>query len=261
MNISQKVLLSILTTLLVQSEAIAFDWTVTEVHYQYGKLDIPYTGTDTTDDISTYTLQHANGWKYGDNYVFIDQTEGDVSNKDLYSEGYAGLSLGKISSIDLSCGPLKDIAFIGGYNWGESAKFYKVLVGMRFVFQPKGFSFINLDIVTYNDRNKGVEKGGAPKEGDSFQIDVNWVYGFSIKEHDFGVEGHIEYIDERLNSLGQKSHSHILAQPQIRYDLGKTLGLRKQKLFVGIEYQYWNNKLGDPNTDESAIQFLGVFRL
>jgi hypothetical protein len=35
---------------------------------------------------------------------------------------------------------------------------------------------------------------------------------------------------------------------------------KKEQLLVGIEYQYWQNKLGDRNTDESVAQFLVVWR-
>jgi hypothetical protein len=34
------------------------------------------------------------------------------------------------------------------------------------------------------------------------------------------------------------------------------MGNKAGQLFVGIEYQYWNNKLGEKGTDDSAAQFL-----
>ena len=46
----------------------------------------------------------------------------------------------------------------------------------------------------------------------------------------------------------------ILAQPQLRWDIGGENGL-----FVGIEYQYWSNKLGT-EVDESVVQLLGVWQ-
>ena len=45
----------------------------------------------------------------------------------------------------------------------------------------------------------------------------------------------------------------------MRWDLGKALSQKPEQLFVGVEYQYWNNKLGT-DVDESAVQFLGVWR-
>jgi hypothetical protein len=42
-------------------------------------------------------------------------------------------------------------------------------------------------------------------------------------------------------------------------DVGNALMGTENTFFVGTEYQYWNNKLGT-NVDESAFQFLGVWR-
>jgi len=47
--------------------------------------------------------------------------------------------------------------------------------------------------------------------------------------------------------------AHILAQPQFRYFINESVA-------IGIEYQYWMNKLGDPNTDESTAQALLVWK-
>jgi hypothetical protein len=46
----------------------------------------------------------------------------------------------------------------------------------------------------------------------------------------------------------------------LRLDLGNFWGT-PDRLFVGIEYQYWSSKLGDDETDESVIQALAVWRL
>jgi hypothetical protein len=51
----------------------------------------------------------------------------------------------------------------------------------------------------------------------------------------------------------------VLAQPQFRYDLGKTLVGKPGVLFAGLEYQLWLNKLGD-DIDEHVIQALIVWR-
>jgi hypothetical protein len=35
-----------------------------------------------------------------------------------------------------------------------------------------------------------VGHGGAPAEDDSFMIDFNWAYPFSVGNQDFSIEGH-----------------------------------------------------------------------
>lgn len=42
-------------------------------------------------------------------------------------------------------------------------------------------------------------------------------------------------------------------------DLGEALGNEAGNFFVGIEYQYWQNKLGNKDVDESTVQLLTVW--
>ena len=64
----------------------AADWSTTELQLQYGTLDVPFVGGDT--DTLTVTLQHASGWKYGDNFFFVDWLMADNDTRDVYGEWY-----------------------------------------------------------------------------------------------------------------------------------------------------------------------------
>ena len=48
-------------------------------------------------------------------------------------------------------------------------------------------------------------------------------------------------------------------QPQVRMDLGEALGNEAGNFFVGIEYQYWKNKLGKKDQNESTVQLQTVW--
>ena len=99
-----------------------------------------------------------------------------------------------------------------------------------------------------------------PKEEDSFRIDAIWMYPFEIAGRSFSIEGHVAYVGERRNEFGEEVSWSILGQPQFRYDLGKDLFGRPERLFVGFEWQFWINKQGDSDTDENALQLLVVGR-
>ncbi len=64
----------------------------------------------------------------------------------------------------------------------------------------------------------------------------------------------MEYVAGRENEFGGRVESWILAQPQLRWN-------PNDRISVGIEYQFWMNKLGDAATDESALQALFVWKL
>ncbi|WP_346352011.1 nucleoside-binding protein [Oceanimonas sp. AH20CE76] len=243
--------------------AMAADWSTTELQYQIGNLKQQPFGPDADDKSTTsiYTLQHASGWKYGDNFFFIDYSDWKDSQRrrDWYGEGYFNFSLGKISGRDLSLGPVKDIGLVMGINAGGDSKVRKYLPGVQLALDVPGAAFFNTLITAYIDDSTGVAGGGAPKESNSWMLDTAWAFPFSAGSHDFSLEGHLEYIGSRENEFGDKVKAHVLAQPQLRYDLGKTLFNDPRRLFVGIEYQYWHNKYGGSVT-ESAVQGLAVWR-
>ena len=73
----------------------------------------------------------------------------------------------------------------------------------------------------------------------------------------------MEYIAGRdvVDVAGNKEAKEgwILAQPQLRFDLGEAIGGEAGNFFVGIEYQYWQNKLGVKDQDESTVQLQTVW--
>lgn len=254
---------SILLTLC--QSAPAADWSTTEIQYQRGNLKAPAFaagGDNAMTDI--VTLQHAGGWGVGDLFLFVDflrdnRTDG-FNDGDYYGELYANFSLGKLTGKPVGIGPAKDIGLLAGINKGGDPKVLKYLPGVRLSWDAPGFLFLNTDFTAYIDRSAGVAKGGAPSESDSYMFDVNWAYPFTIGKHSFSIEGHAEYIGKRSNQFGAPVSAWILAQPQFRWDLGKALDEKPNRLFVGMEYQYWRNKLGDRNAIESRPQILAVWR-
>ena len=239
-------------------------WSTTEVQFQYGRLDAPSFAGGQSSDTKILTLQHASGWKYGDNYFFVDMLRDNVgdgfNDGDVYLEWYANFSLGKILDRKVGFGPISDVGVLAGINNAADADVLKWLPGIRLAWDVPGFAFFNTDFTAYLDDSRGAIGGGAPAETDGFMIDFNWARPFSIGRHDFIVEGHAEFIGGRRNEFGDDVNWWILAQPQFRYDLGKTVLGSANQLFVGIEWQVWTNKLGDASTDENAIQALVVWR-
>ena len=262
--LSPKLLLcvSALIPLLTASPAVALvEWSTTELHFQYGHIENPF--SDANENTFILTLQNALGWKYGESFFFadfIEDVEGDGFNDtDLYFEWFPSLSLGKLTHKKLGIGPIKDFSLLVGLNVSVDAKVIKYLPGLRASWDIPGFAFLNTDLTAYIDDSRGVSRGGAPKQTDSFMFNLNWAYPFSIGNLDFSIEGYAEYVHSRTDEFGNHVKSWFLTQPQFRLDLGKLLNGGADRLFIGMEYQYWWNKLGTKN-DESLPQFLLAWR-
>lgn len=246
---------SALAALLSCTTVGAAEWSNTELHLQAGRLDVPaFAGGGTADHI-IYTLQHASGWKYGDVFFFVDVLDSEESrfqDFDAYGEAYANLSLGKMRGRPVSFGPVSDVGLIGGVNWAADPNVRKYAAGVRLSLSLPGFAFANLDVMALIDDSEGIASGGAPSENDTVLVDFNFARPFRIGDADFSIEGHIEYVGERTNELGGKVEAWILAQPQVQWHVN-------ERIAVGIEYQFWMNKLGDGSTDERTVQALLVW--
>jgi len=239
-------------------------WRATEVHFQYGRLDAPTLAGGGSSYTQVLTFQHRSEWEYGDNFFFMDLYNDGVqdgfNDDDVYLEWYPNFSLGKVLGRRVGFGRIRDVGVLAGINYGADANFLKWLPGLRFSWDLPGFAFFNTDFTAFIDGNAGVQSGGVPATTNSFMVDLNWALPFSMGAHDFSIEGHAELIGERRNELGNRASWWVLAQPQFRYDAGKTLFGCPEKLFVGVEWQIWINKFGDSQTDENALQALVVWR-
>ncbi len=233
-----------------------------EFHYQYGKLVNPFSGDGVASSI--LTIQQAAAWSLGESFFFIDYLDDNrpdgFNDVELYGEWYPTLSLSRISRRQVGAGPLRDVQLIGGINFGGDADFFKYLPGARLAWDVPGFVFFNTDLTAFIDASNGVAQGGAPRTTDSYMVDVNWGAAFEIGTQSFWFTGHAEYIGATTNELGGVVEDWILAQPQLGWDIGKALTGHANQLFLGVEYQYWRNKLG-VNVDENLAQLWIMWRL
>ncbi len=240
-------------TIFAVPKAKAATWSNTELHLQYGALDTPSFAGGGDKDTLIFTFQHASGWKYGDNFLFFDvlsSEDGGFNDNDTYGEWYSYVSFRKVAGKEEMQGALKDVRFVMGFNWAPDADVIKYLPGIGLSWNVKGFAFFNTDLTLYIDDSVGTANGGAPEQDNSFMIDVSWARPIGQR---FSIEGHVEYIGERTDEFGGTVEAWFQAQPQFRWFVSENLA-------VGIEYQYWMNKLGDDATDESAVQALLVWK-
>ena len=233
-----------------------------EFHFQYGRLVNPF--ADSQHGTPIVTIQHAAQWRLGDTFFFLDYLDDGVddglNDRTFYGEWYPTLSLGKLANRKVGVGRLRDFSVIAGFAVETDANVLKYLPGVRASWDVPGFYFVNTDFMMAVDASDGVAKDGAPSTGNGFVADVNWGAGFSTGSQALRFSGHAEYSTAVDNELGEEVRGWILAQPQLAWDLSKVAGGDGNKLFVGVEYQYWRNKLGADVT-ENVLQLLVIWAL
>lgn len=258
----------------VTPAAGAADWSDTEIMLNYGSKfrepfnpfaakDINKPWLNDTDVSKAYlTLQHASGHKLGRNFFFVDIIDSKKndpaggSNGEIYSEGYSSLSLSKLTGSKLEFGPIADLNLTAGYNWGaksNGANPRVFLFGGTVDFKVPGFIFFNVDVLTYND--KGRFDGGPSISDVTYQIAPAWLSKFSLGPTNWVFTGHVDFIGKRCPSTGSCAGraSEILAQPELRMDVGQFMG-KKETVYLGVKWNYWRNKFGYDGLNENNPQ-------
>ena len=192
---------------------------------------------------STITVEHANGWKYGDNFMFMDFTQRDDVGLALYGEWYPRLSLSRLSGKNVSFGIFKDFFVVGGINAssepdGDAFKAY--LLGLGTSFKLRGDGVINLNVMA--QKHDQVSTTGI-------QITPSWSIPFQLGKFRFMFDGFLDWV----SSDSSGGRPFILAQPQLLLDVGHLFG-QSGRIYAGIEYYYWRNKFGIDGIHDEALQ-------
>lgn len=236
--------------------ASASEWSSNNIQLMQGSgFRVDGTGNDTMPDKhrTIFTFEHASGWRYGDNYYFFDVTNPDRKGTEIYGEWHPRLSLSKMSGRKVSWGPIKDTLLasqmnvFGGHNTNSGAGTRAYLWGIGFDWDIPKFSFFQSNFYVRKDTHVS---------GTTYQITLAWSLPFSIAMTDWRFEGFCDWIPKNYGeqvSRGGRKHANVLFEPQLLIDVGNLTFKSKDKLFVGIEYTYWNHKLGIQDESVASI--------
>jgi nucleoside-specific outer membrane channel protein Tsx len=225
-----------------EAHAGAAIWQETDLEYLWGgNFKSLQTKTSTDNSRSTITVEHADAWKYGDNYFFFDITNPEINRNgpktSIYGEISPRLSIGKITGKDLSAPYLKDVLFAGTLELGNG--FHNYLYGLGLSLNLPKFSFADLNMYVRND---------TVQPGVTWQVTPCWQLPFAIGNQSLIFEGFSD-----IAGAEGSSAFNIDAQPRLLIDLGKLWG-SPGNIFVGTEFMYWHNKYGIKGVDEYAPQ-------
>jgi nucleoside-specific outer membrane channel protein Tsx len=219
------------------ADAGSATWSSTNIQYLRGS---DYEVGD--DKRSIITLEHVNGWKYGDNFFFVDITnpdrKGTLSSTGYYGEISPRLSLSSLSGKKPGTGLLKDVLITTTAEIGEGFKNY--LYGLAVDLAIPNVPVFQINYYVRNEITASTERGS--------QLTLVWLAPFNVGATSWLFEGFLDY------AFGNDpSEDNLLAGPRMLLDVGKFVGAEGQ-LQAGIEYQYWSNKFGIKNVDENVVQ-------
>lgn len=205
------------------------------------------------EDQTTLTIEHANGWKYGDFFWFNDfiyfngddiTVDGSEESWSYYGEISPRFSLNKITGSDLSVAFIKDWLIATCYEYGRNVNLDKFgdnyLVGAGVDLDIPGFDFFQLNVY---------QRFAGAGDGDTVQITPVWKMSFPVGESQIIFDGFIDWV---VNSDGAyEKNLHVC--PQIKLDIGAFFGLDAGALLAGTELDYWTNKYGVDDAENAFV--------
>lgn len=205
-------------------------------------------------DMLTLTINHTSTWDYGSNFFFVDlnQETNGARESSFYGEVYPSLSLAKITGADFSFGPVMDIQPTVGLNISDTAGFY--LLGAKAPLDLPGDAVGSVQAFSYTTFRD-------PQDRDldtTYQFTLTWGVPITLGEGRwrFSFQGFADYIGSRGSGLTWR----VVAQPQIRFDLGHMFGW-SDRLLIGAELGIDRNKFGVRGVNEFVPKAMLVLKL
>ncbi|MCQ9617251.1 hypothetical protein L1889_11585 [Paenalcaligenes niemegkensis] len=246
------------------SLAQAATWSDTFIGYRYGTQ---FTEPTNDQKVKKHVLQltHVSGYSIGQNFLNIDvlqsdkkdptRADGDNGATEAYLTYRHQLHLGKVLDKDLSFGPVKDIGLTAGFDLNTKNNTFAsrkrlLVVGPTLRFDvPKGF--VDLSLLYGKEWNHcGLGAPACEKSRITFDsqfiASLAWGIPFDAGAVPLKFQGFANWVGPKgKDYVGVKTKAEILVRTSLMADVGKLAFDKKDTLWVGVGYEFWNNKFGN----------------
>ncbi|WP_428419844.1 outer envelope protein [Methylibium sp.] len=246
----------------------AADWSDTSIGFRTGnKFAEPFGSNDIHKNI--FNLTHVSGYKYGTNFFNVDYLMSD--NKD---PAFAGANSGarevyivyrhtldaeKVLGTPFKFGPIRGWGLTAGFDIntkddaGYNSKKQMLVLGPTLFVDVPGF--LSVSLLALNESNapyNTFSNTGVSRYTYKTHPMLTAAWGIPIGATGLSFEGFANFIASKgKDEFGGDTAAETNIDMQIMYDVGALYG-NKGQFKVGLEYQYWRNKFGNPTTATGA---------
>jgi len=246
-----------MAALVCMGQAHAVEWSDASIGYRYGsKFQEPFNGSDISKSI--YNFTYVNGYKYGSNFFTVDLLNSDGTDghaQEAYVVYRHTLDLGKVTGKDFKFGPVRGLGLTAGFDWntkndtGYASKKQMLVAGPTLMMDVPGFLNVSLLLLRESNRPIGVTERYTY---DTHPM-LNLAWGIPIGQG-FSFEGFMNYIASKgTNEFGGPTAPETNIDAAVWYDVGPSIGLGKNSFRLGVGYQYWRNKFGNPSSVPGSL--------
>ena len=243
--------IAVLALAMGAQQASAADWSDTSIGYRYGsRFAEPYNPNDISKQVLSWT--YADGYKYGGNFMNLDFLRSDGKDNNAH-EAYLlyrhTLDLGKVSGKSFGFGPVRSVGLTAGFDWDTkndnsyNSRKRMVVAGPTLMFDVPGFLNVSLLALWESNQPLGIAK--RYKYDTHPMLTAAW--GIPLGSG-FSFEGYANWIGNKgKDEFGGQTSPEVNIDAQVMFDLSAHLGAKPNTFKLGLEYQYWRNKFGNPH--------------
>jgi nucleoside-specific outer membrane channel protein Tsx len=246
--------------LAVAGSARAADWSDTSISVRYGtSFEEPF---DPNQHLAKgiVGLTHADGDKYGTDFFNADillSGKGDPGSgttqgaQEIYVVYRRLLDFGKISGSDFKMGPVRGYGATAGFDLNSKNDSYgskkrMLVIGPTVMLDVPGFLNISVLMLAESNAPNGIDNRYHYKNHAA--LDAVWGIGIP-GPLPLSLNGYFDFIGAKgTNEFGGKTAPETHLDTQLMLDAGSLMAMPKGKFQVGIEYEFWKNKFGNPTT-------------
>lgn len=250
--------------LITTCSAQAADWSDTALGYRYGtRFAEPFNQNDLRKNI--FNLSHVSGYRYGKNFISVDlllSSERDPSAagsdsgaREVYVVYRNTVDFGAISGNSYAFGPFRSFGATIGLDAnrksdaGYNSRKRMLVAGPTVMFDVPGFLDVSLVALWESNAPYNSYTGQATpryRYRTHPMLTAAWGIPFTL-----GIplqfSGYANFIAAKgRNEFGGGTAPETNIDAQLMYDISEKLGTPKNSFKVGVAYQYWRNKFGNP---------------
>jgi nucleoside-specific outer membrane channel protein Tsx len=242
--------------------AQAATWSDAYVHVGYGtKFAEPGYSQDIAKRITGFTYAGGDAW--GTNFFNLDVLMSDSTDveacaaganspscsaagaQELYAVYRRTWSYDQISGNKISWGPINDVKMAMGVDYSAKNTTFgprvrKLRFGPMVGLNVPGFAEVGVELYKESNHNgySPYPMGGDVTFKTTYVLAADW--GIDVASH-VKWSGYLDHIGAK----GYGTAPETLLDTELMYDVGSLYG-SPNKLWAGLEYQYWRNKFGNP---------------
>ena len=262
MRLTTRLLCTAVATL-AASAAQAADWSDTSIGYRYGtKFGEPFGTNDIHKSILDFN--HVSGYTYGSNFFNVDLLLSDKKDPSSPNSGSGAsevyivyrhtLDLSKVSDSKLAFGPVRNVGLTAGFDAnvkvdaGYNSRKQMLVLGPTLMMDVPGF--LNVSLLALRESNAPYNKfssAGTPRYSYKTHLMLTAAWGIPLGKLPLAFEGFANYIASKgTDEFGGATAPEFNFDGQVMLDVGAATGAAPGKFKLGLEYQYWRNKFGNP---------------